>query len=262
MGEAALTERERQAAQAYDAMYAARFRATITSGLYEQAMGDAYPREVAPSSSCDWPLLGTMVSNLRMEPGRQLVDLACGMGGAGLWLARALAVNVTGVDVSATAISLATGRIPAFRLSAKRARFAVGTMTNTRLPDRYADGLICVDALGFERDRRAALEEIRRVLKPGARAVITSGRNRTHPVLPPWKEQADGAGLILDAEEERPHEPQMWQRLYALWIRHEGELRAQLGDAQADSMLIEAHTTGPKLHGRLALAVTLRRPED
>ncbi|MFF7603429.1 hypothetical protein [Streptomyces mirabilis] len=68
--------------------------------------------------------------------------------------------------------------------------------------------------------------------------------------------------MILDAEEERPHEPQMWQRLYALWIEHEAELRAQLGDAQAESMLTEARTRGPKLPERLALAVTLRRPED
>jgi hypothetical protein len=54
----------------------------------------------------------------------------------------------------------------------------------------------------------------------------------------------------------------MWQRLYALWIEHEAELRAQLGDAQAESMLTEARTRGPKLPERLALAVTLRRPED
>lgn len=262
MGEVTLTERERQAAQAYDAMYAARSRSPITSALYERAMGDVYPREVDPSSSCDWPLLGTMVSNLRLEPGQQLVDLACGTGGAGLWLARALSVSVTGVDVSATAVSLAADRALAFHLPAERARFGVGSMANTGLPDQYADGLICVDALGFERDRRAALEEIRRVLKPGARAVITSGRSRTHSILPPWKEQAEGVGLILDAEEERPHEPQMWQRLYALWITHEADLRAQLGDAQADCMLIEAHTRGPRLQGRLAVAVTLRRPED
>jgi ubiquinone/menaquinone biosynthesis C-methylase UbiE len=203
-----------------------------------------------------------MVANLRMQPGQQLVDLACGTGGAGLWLARALAVYVTGVDVSVKAVSLATGRVPEFSLPADRARFAVGSLVRTGLPDQYADGLLCVDALGFERDRRAVLQEIRRVLKPGARAVVTSGRARTNPVMPPWKEQSEAVGLILDAEEERPHEPQMWQRLYALWIEHEAELRAQLGDAQAESMLTEARTRGPKLPGRLALAVTLRRPED
>jgi ubiquinone/menaquinone biosynthesis C-methylase UbiE len=239
-----LTEQERQTAQVYDAMYAARAVGSIVQDLYAQAMGDVYPCEVGASSSCDWALLGTMVANLRLEPGQQLVDLACGTGGAGLWLARALAVCVTGVDVSATAVRLAAGRVLEFCLPAERAKYGVGSLLRTGLPDRYANGLICVDALGFERDRRKALEEIRRVLKPGARAVVTSGRSRTKSVMPPWTEQAQAVGLILDAEEERPHEPQMWQRLYALWIKHQAELRAQLGDAQAENMLNEAHTRG------------------
>ncbi|MGW0209977.1 class I SAM-dependent methyltransferase [Streptomyces sp. NPDC003233] len=262
MNSPVLTHTERQTARVYDAMYAARAAGTITRDLYAQAMGDVYPHEVDASSSCDWPLLGTMVANLRLAPGQQLVDLACGTGGAGLWLTRALSVYATGVDVSATAVGLAARRVQEFDLPADRARFGVGSLATTGLPDRYAHGLICVDALGFERDRRRALEEIRRVLKPGARAVVTSARSRTRPAMPTWPEQAEGVGLILDAEEERPHEPGMWQRLYALWVQHEAELRAQLGDAQAQNMLAEARMRGPKLQERLALVVTLRRPED
>lgn len=262
MDSPALTEQERRTAQVYDAMYAAREASMITGKLYERAMGDLYPYEIDASSSCDWPLLGTMVANLRMQPGHQLVDLACGAGGVGLWLARALTVYVTGVDVSATAVHLAAGRVRDFHLPAERARFGVGSLVSTGLPDQYANGLICVDALGFERDRRKVLGEIRRVLKPGARAVVTSGRSRVTPVLPPWREQAEGVGLVLEAEEERPYEPKMWQRLYALWIEHEAELRAGLGDAQADNMLREAHARGPKLTERQALVVTLIRPRN
>ncbi|MGC9499279.1 class I SAM-dependent methyltransferase [Streptomyces sp. WG7] len=262
MDSPALTEQEQRTAQVYDAMYAAREAGTITGELYARAMGGLYPPQVDASSSCDWPLLGTMVAHLRMEPGHRLVDLACGAGGVGLWLARALTVSVTGVDVSATAVRLAAGRVREFRLPAERARFGVGSLVGTGLPDQYANGLICVDALGFEHDRRKVLEEIRRVLKPGARAVVTSGRSRGCPVMPPWREQAEGVGLILEAEQERPHEPKMWQRLYALWIEHEAELRAELGDDQADNMLHEAHTRGPKLPERQALVVTLSRPEN
>ncbi|MEU3862755.1 class I SAM-dependent methyltransferase [Streptomyces sp. NPDC028722] len=262
MGSPGLTERERQTARVYDAMHAARAHSTIADDLYAQAMGDLYPYELDASSSCDWPLLGTMVANLRMEPGHQLVDLACGTGGAGLWLARALAVYVTGIDVSATAVQLATGRVPEFWVPAERARFAVGSLARTGLPDRYANGLICVDGLGFEHDRRKSLEEIRRVLKPGARAVLTSSRPRLSSTLPPWEQQAENVGLVLEAEQERPHEPPMWQRLYTLWAEHEAELRAQLGDAQAESMLTEARTRGPQLRERQALVVTLRRPEE
>nr|WP_237518583.1 class I SAM-dependent methyltransferase [Streptomyces sp. SID5910] len=224
-------------------------------------MGDAYPWDVDPASSADWPLLGMMVGALRMHPDQQLIDLGCGTGGVGLWLARALGVAVTGVDVSALAVRLAADRASAFQLPADRASFVVGSRTGTGLPDQYADALVCVDALGKRVDRPAVLGEIRRVLKPGGRAVVTSSRSRT-PQPPSWPEDAARAGLILEAGHERPHEPQMWSRLYRLWNQHEDELRGQLGDEQADSMLYEARIHEPRLGNRQALVVTLRRPRN
>ncbi|MGW2748119.1 class I SAM-dependent methyltransferase [Streptomyces sp. NPDC001450] len=262
MDSPAQTGLEQRIAEMYDAMHEARASTTITAHLYAQAMGDAYPHEIEPAGSCDWPLLGTIVSALRLQPGQQLVDLGCGTGGVGLWLARALAARLTGIDISPSAVSLATDRVTQFAVPAERATFRVGSLAETGLPDCYAHGLICVDALGFERDREKALREIRRVLLPGARAAVTSGRSRTQPALPPWSEQAAAAGLILEAEHERPDEPRMWQRLYELWIAHETQLRKQLGDDQADSMLTEARTRAPMLEDRSALVVTLRRPED
>jgi SAM-dependent methyltransferase len=131
----------------------------------------------------------------------------------------------------------------------------------TGLPDQYAHSLVCVDALGKRVHRPAVLAEIRRVLRPGGRAVLTSSRSRTVQA-PTWQEDAAHAGLILEAGYERPHEPQMWSSLYALWIQHEDELRQELGDEQADSMLYEARAHAPKLGDRQALVVTLRRPHD
>ncbi|MBL1109415.1 class I SAM-dependent methyltransferase [Streptomyces sp. 5-8] len=261
MADVQLSVVERQLGAVYDAMHAARAGTTIVGDLYGQAMGDLYPVEVDASSCSDWALLGSMVANLRMRPGQRLVDVGCGTGGVGLWLARALAVSVSGVDVSATALSLAIGRAGEFGLPVERVEFRVGSLGSTGLPAQFADGLVCVDALGHEKDRRRALEEIRRVLRPGARAVLTSGRSRVSPALPPWSEQAQGTGLILEAEEERPHEPVVWQRVYRSWVEHEAGLREQLGHAQVDSMLTEARTRGPELRNRVAVIVTLRRPE-
>ena len=63
-----------------------------------------------------------------------------------LWLARALNVELVGIDVSATAIRLATERRHDF-VPADRARFTVGSLETTGLPDAHAHGLLCVDAL-------------------------------------------------------------------------------------------------------------------
>lgn len=261
MPDATLTETDEAYAKVYDAMHSARASSPIVRQLYAQAMGDAYPWDVDPASSADWPLLGTMVGALRMHPEQKLVDLGCGTGGVGLWLARALGVSVLGVDIAALAVKLAADRALAFQLTPERARFGVGSRTATGLPDEYAHGLVCVDALGKRVDRPAVLAEIRRILKPGGRAVLTSNRSRAAQP-PSWPEDASRAGLILEAGHERPHEPQMWRRLYELWNRHEDELRKQLGDEQADSMLYEARVHAPKLENRQALVVTLRRPDN
>ncbi|WP_405557779.1 class I SAM-dependent methyltransferase [Streptomyces canus] len=261
MPDAALTEADEAYARVYDAMHSARASSSIVRELYAKAMGDAYPWDIDPASSADWPLMGTMVGALRMHPEQQLVDLGCGTGGVGLWLARALGVSVTGVDISALAVRLAADRGLAFQLPAQRAKFVVGSRTATGLPDQYAHGLVCVDALGKRADRPAVLGEVRRVLKPGGRAVLTSSRSRT-PQPPSWPEDAARAGLILEAGHERPHEPQIWRRLYELWNQHEAELRRELGDEQAESMLFEARAHAPKLENRQALVVTLRRPEN
>jgi hypothetical protein len=51
-------------------------------------------------------------------------------------------VPVTGIDVSATAIRLATERREDF-IPDERAHFAVGSLEHTGLPDACAHGLIC-----------------------------------------------------------------------------------------------------------------------
>jgi predicted TPR repeat methyltransferase len=96
----------------FNAFHAARAASDLVTRLYAEAMGEQYPVEVAASSSCDFTLLGTMVTRLCLRPGQVLADIGCGTGGVGLWLARALALRLTGVDVSPTAIELAAAPPP------------------------------------------------------------------------------------------------------------------------------------------------------
>ncbi|MFI8944133.1 class I SAM-dependent methyltransferase [Streptomyces syringium] len=261
MGKAYRSETERQLAAAYDAFHTARASTTLVAQLYAEAMGDAYPHELNASGTCDWPLLGTAVGRLRMRPDQLLVDLGCGTGGVGLWLARALAVSLVGIDISARAVDLAGDRVARF-VAPGRAEFQVGTLEATGLPEARADGAVCIDALAFAPHRLNALTEIRRILRPGARIVITSGVRRTHSIAPTWPEQAAAAGLELESEEERPEEPAMLHRLYRLWVEREADLRRELGDQQAQNMLDEARRRSRNLGNRRAVVVTLKRPVD
>lgn len=244
-------------ADQFDAFHAARARSTLAARLYATAMGDDYPEEVAASSSCDWPLLGLLAARLRLRPGQILVDAGCGTGGAGLWLARALAARLHGFDISPVAAAQTTARSSRF-VPAGRAAFRVASLDDTGLPDRSAHGAVCVDALALAADRTAAVRELGRILAPGARLVLTRALRRgTDPL---WEEQARAAGLVVEHVDERPAEPAMWARLYRLWIDHADELQRELGDDQAQNMLREAHRMLPALPGRRAVLLTLRRP--
>src|SRR6202011_1576010 len=89
-----------------DALHAAAAGRGISSRLYAEAFGEEYPAQVDPSSSCTWSVLGEMVKRLRLRPDGLLVDLGCGRGGTGLWLARAFSARLIGLDISAEAVGV------------------------------------------------------------------------------------------------------------------------------------------------------------
>ncbi|MFD7831222.1 class I SAM-dependent methyltransferase [Kitasatospora sp. NPDC059803] len=252
----ALTAVERRLGAAYDAYHLARSRTTLVHDLYAQAADTNHPDDAAPSSSLDLPLLHLMTQRLTLQSGQLLVDLGCGTGGTGLWLARATGARLIGVDISPVATRLATARSAAF-VPDGCAAFRVGTVRSTSLPAAHADALVCVDALGPAGDRGDALHEIHRILRPGARAVITRAISRTAGTR--WRGQVESAGFDTEHVDERPHEPRFWCRLYHLWLAHADDLRRELGDDQADTMLAEASRMLPTLDGRRAVALTLRR---
>jgi ubiquinone/menaquinone biosynthesis C-methylase UbiE len=96
--------------------------------------------------------------------------LACGRAGYGLTVARGSGARLVGIDVSAEA--LARAREQAGRLGVADARFRVGDLTASGLPDASADAVLCTDAIQFPDDPPAAYREIRRVLKTGGRVAL------------------------------------------------------------------------------------------
>jgi ubiquinone/menaquinone biosynthesis C-methylase UbiE len=245
----------------YDAAHTAVHGSALMRRLYAEGMGDQYPAEVDPFSSCSWWLLGQLVSALRLGPDDLLVDLGCGRGGPGLWLARALSVRLIGVDFSPAAVELATGRAAAF-LAPGRAEFRVASFDDTGLPDGAASAVISVDALPFAPDRPAALREVHRILAPGGRCAVTA---RSHPGVADrdWPAMAEAAGFTVEETLPNPHHDGHWQRLHAAWLAHAGGLRAELGDRAAENLLTEARDSQARQWDGLPppLLLILRRPD-
>lgn len=122
---------------------------------------------------------------LKLPRGARVLDVACGAGWVSHWLTR-LGYDTTGVDISDQFVALARKRlaedpylaIPPDRLEAM---FATVDLEREALPARLEgafDAAILESCLHHFVDPIAALENIRRGLKPGGVVLIIESENR------------------------------------------------------------------------------------
>jgi SAM-dependent methyltransferase len=187
--------------------------------------------------------LPELAGELRLRPGSTLLDLACGKGAYGLLIARKAGTPLIGVDFSAQALTEA--RAQAARMGVRNASFRVGELTATGLPDASAEAVLCTDAIQFPDEPASAYDEIRRVLKPGGRVVLTCWEpvDRDDERLSPRVRRANlGAGLhqagFTDVEVR--DRPSWLAREHALW---EEAVTLDPGD---DPALLALHAEGVK----------------
>ena len=158
-----------RSAEYFDGWYADRVITPAVDEIMNRHMGFApgtragtVPAEAIPE----------LAGELRLTPGSRLLDLACGRGAYGLLIAQKAGASLIGVDFSAQALSEA--REQAARMGVSNASFRIGELTAAGLPDASVEAVLCTDSIQFPDEQADAYDEIRRVLKPGGRVVLTS----------------------------------------------------------------------------------------
>lgn len=200
-----------------------------------QRFAPEVPAQIEPFSFLSSGLLEHLHAALALAPQERLVDLACGRGGPGLWLAARAGAVLTGVDFSPVAVGQAAGRAALFGM-AGRAEFVVGDLVGTGLPGTSADAVLCVDALHFAGDKTAGAAEALRILRPGRRLVMTNWQPRipNDPRLPArrhrdWRRILTDAGFEQVELEARPEWHDFYTGLYRAAL--------DLGDPGEDTSL-------------------------
>jgi SAM-dependent methyltransferase len=180
----------------WDGWYAGKAEAPIVGEVMNRHLG-LPPDLLAGVVPADG--IPELATELRLAPGDTLADLACGRAGYGLTIAKSTGARLVGIDVSAEALRAA--REQAARLGVPNADFHVGNLTATGLPDRCADSVLCTDSIQFPDEPSAAYREVRRVLKPGGRAVLTCWEpvDRDDEQLSPKLRKVDLAAGLLAA---------------------------------------------------------------
>jgi SAM-dependent methyltransferase len=253
-----LTEADMARAAQYDRIYPLVSRDPLVHDLHRQALGDDYPEGIDVTGSCTRGTLDRALSGLRLPEDGLLVDLGCGLGGPGRWLARRSGARVLGLDVSQAAVDAATAAAREY-LEPGRYEYRRGSFSATGLPDQYADAVMAIEALPMAVDRGAVLAEIHRILRPGCRATFTGGDRLGEPSR--WTPLIEEAGLTIVSSYLDEARSQRWLVVCALWVEHEAELRASLGDL-AEEFLTDARNApaGWGTPGAVGVQFTVQRP--
>jgi SAM-dependent methyltransferase len=169
----------------------------VGARIWRDVFGDEYPEELSPHSYISRSELERFARELRVGPGDVFADLASGEGGPGLWVSTRTGATLVGVDISTVALESAARRAERMGV-ADRCRWVEGSFESTGLEDGELDAAMSVDALLFTPDKRAAIREFARVIKPSGRLVFTSFDYAGQPVgRPPQVD--DHRPLLEDA---------------------------------------------------------------
>lgn len=116
-------------------------------------------------------LTALMADRAEIGPGMSVLDVGCGVGNPGCWLADKFGCHVTGITTSAQGVALAAARARSRGLSS-RAAFAVADGMDNGLPDASFDRVWVMESSHLMPRKDALLSECSRVMRPGARLVL------------------------------------------------------------------------------------------
>ena len=168
---------------------------TVERRVWREVFGDDYPNGLDPYSFITQPELDRLAAEVGVGPGDTLVDLGCGRGGPGLWVAGATGARLIGVDIAENALVAARARASAMDIDAE---FRMGSFEASGLPTGTANAVMSVDALLFTPDKVAAAGELRRIIRTDSRLVVTSWDYHRQPAGRP-PQVADHRPLLEQA---------------------------------------------------------------
>jgi ubiquinone/menaquinone biosynthesis C-methylase UbiE len=138
-------------------------RAAEWAGWY--AHTDAPPTLEAQNLLSRQRLALDMIGSV-VRPPAQVLDVGCATGDMAARL-KERGYDVSGVDIAEPMVARARERWPGIR-------FEVGDGEGLPFPDNSFDGVVCLGVIEYQDRDERMLQEIRRVLKPGGRAVLST----------------------------------------------------------------------------------------
>lgn len=167
------------------------------------------------------PATAALAESLHLAPGMEVLDVGSGIGGPARHFAEAHGCHVTGIDITAEFVAVATDLTARCGL-ADRVAFRHANALAMPFPAASFDAATLIHVGMNVADKAALFSEVRRVLRPGARFgvydIVRLASAEPLPYPMPWAESGTtsfveapatyrqllaAAGFALDSEEDR-----------------------------------------------------------
>jgi ubiquinone/menaquinone biosynthesis C-methylase UbiE len=228
----------------------------LLTQIWHDAYQEDYPVDADPFGFVTVTDLESIAAELKLGVGALLLDVGCGRGGPGLWVARKTGAVLRGLDILPEAVENATHACDRMGMRG-RATFGVGSFASTGLPSRSQRAVMSVDAFWMVLDKRAALEELARIVENGGRLAMTTWAPRVDQL----KKMLQSAGFQLLRCEETPRWRERQMAVYRGILRNRGQLEREMGAVAANILLTEAREAPLRLAAApRRLIVTERQP--
>jgi ubiquinone/menaquinone biosynthesis C-methylase UbiE len=231
-------------ARAWNAFYGEPRIAEFRRRLYLEAFGDEYPIGEATDGYITRSELRQLAEALHIGPGSTIVDLGCGRGAPGQWLARTTGAALVGIDFSQ--VALEQGRERARQLGIlDTVSYRLASFDATGLAPASVDGAMSIDVIWAIPNKRAGFAEAARILKAGARFVFTDWeRDLSPPGYPPpvddYRPLLEAAGFEVKLRQLRPEADAMRRKFYEKMLLYHTESLQVRNEKAAESILREA----------------------
>lgn len=226
--------------------------------IFREVYGDDYPEDANPDSFVTITDLQTIAKKLNIGPGKSFIDLGCGRGGPGLWIARETGAHYVGIDLSENAIKKAQHRSVDFKMKGS-AKFQVGNMCGLNFSENSFDGAISIDVISFIPDPLAVFKEAARILRSNAYFVFTTWENKNSQVLNSYRPYLRNTGFSIKSYGETPDWKKRQSEVYQKTLELKKDLIRDMGGDGAFAYIMEAKRYLPTINNsKRILAVAMK----
>ena len=236
----------------YEAFYTTWGQSPTLRQIWRQHVtGPDYPEEFAHISFLPLAQLRALLEGLAITADQLLVDVACGAGGPGLWLAKESGARLVGIDLSTTATKRASERVAPLGMKGM-ATFRQGTFEATGLEPASADAVMSVDALQYVPDKTKAVAEVARILRPGGRFAFVAfeldpdrvgGLPFWEDAIPDYRPLLQRGGFNVNQYDQIPDWADQVAAGFGAILAQRDILEAELGEAASAATVMEAAVT-------------------